>query len=86
MRYVKLPFGDEVHLVFDSVPGFTVCGMSAGTAVDTEKPTDKRWCQNCDKKWRAKGRANKPPTTRKYTKPGTVYRPRLKFKDWEAEG
>lgn len=86
MRYVKLPFGDQVHLVFDSEPARTVCGVSMDNAVDTEKPKDKRWCQNCDNEWRRRGRETQRPKKPKYSKPGTTYRPRNKFKDWEAEG
>ncbi len=37
MRYVKLPFGDEVHLVFDSARDFTICSLSAKTAVEVKK-------------------------------------------------
>jgi hypothetical protein len=86
MRYVKLPFGDEVHLVFDSACDFTICGLSAKTAAEVKKPHDRLCCHNCDKKWRKLGRQNKPARTSKPGyKPGTYYRPRLTIKDWEAE-
>lgn len=86
MRWVKTPHGDLAHVVFDSDPGYTAEGMVVDEkAVTIENPALADRCRNCDKEWRRRGRENKPKPKGAgpgYI-PGTRYRPRFTFSDWE---
>lgn len=82
MKWVKLPQGDRLHAVLEANLTRTLCGMSVVGELLNEAPHEHR-CSNCDKRWRHAGRETRPKPKQKYVKPGTVYRPRFKFTEFE---
>lgn len=88
MRWVKLPKGNRVHVVLETDLSRTIEGLSIpkGSVLHDGPPANSVLCQNCDNRWREKGRTSKPP--RKHRTPRErreLYTPRFTFKDWESE-
>lgn len=84
MRWIQI--GERAHAVVRKNKGTTLCGLELGRAqsIIVSPPFEDR-CGNCDKRWRDIGRASKPKRVVNKSDAKTVYRPRLKFDDFDYE-
>jgi hypothetical protein len=86
MRWVTFPKGTRAHVVLETDLTRTIEGMTipVGATLHDGLPADSTLCQNCDARWREKGRDNKPPRKHKTAQDRrTTYHPRFTLKDWE---
>lgn len=82
MKWVCI--SDRIHAVARAHNGLTLCGLEIERVKSiAHAPGFENRCLACDREWRHRGRAQKPPV--KKIDARTVYRPQYTFADFEGE-